>query len=578
MAFGGLKGTLTGNGNSITASNSIAGSVSVAVGDLVFAVLGQQTNLTATTASDNLGNTYTATNAGTDAGAATGRAYYSRVTVAGTLTSVAIVASASTNDWAGFAAVIEGPFQASPLDKNIANGTADLTSPFTCPATGTLTQADEVIMCWMASDGSATWSATSPNLKAGQVANSTNIKVIIGYQAVSSTSTVSPEFTGTNPTVDVLGTSTFMKDLTQALTPSLYTNTNSFYTPTVLATYALTASLLTNTNTFYTPTVLSIYPLTSALLTNTNSFFTPTVTPGEVILTASLFSNTNTFYTGVLSLFLTPDLFSNTNSFFSPDVSSSYTLTAGLFSNTNTFFTPAVSSRIDLFASLFTNDSQFFSPSILAEYTLTPSFFTNTNSIFASDVLSVYGLSAALLSNTNSFFSETVTPGEVALFPPVYSNTNVLFIPVVLNKNELTEGTFSNTNTFFSATISTTGSGELFPSLFVNTNQFFNSLVSGEGDLTMATYANDGSLNVSVSDGTPKGHYDANGRLRVTIATTEKGLIAPDGSWYVEIDTVGTSQKGFYNSRGNMNVCKAPVYGTQGMYYKTGAVRCTGLP
>jgi hypothetical protein len=212
VAFGGLKGTLTGNGASIGASNSIAGTVAVAIGDLVFAVLGQQTNLTATTASDNLGNVYTATNAGTDAGATTGRAYYARVTVAGTLTSVAVAATSSANNWAGFAAVIEGPFVISPVDQNIANATTDITSPFTCPATGTLNQAGEVIICWATPDTSATWAASSPNLLAGQATSATLIKAIIGYQAVTATTTVSPEFTASNPTVTVLGTTTFKRD------------------------------------------------------------------------------------------------------------------------------------------------------------------------------------------------------------------------------------------------------------------------------------------------------------------------------------------------------------------------------
>ena len=220
MAFGGLKGTLTINGNSVGASNALAGSVAVNALDLVFVIFGQQTNLTATTCTDNLGNTYTATNAGTDAGTVTGRAYYSVVTNAGTITSVTVSASASTNDFAGIAAVIEGPFcdAAVVVDKNIANATGDLSSPFTCPATGTLGFPEEAILCWSASDGNATWSATSPNLKALQANNSTNIKVIIGYQAVSSTGTVSPEFTGTNPSVNLLGTTTFKQQIQGGIT------------------------------------------------------------------------------------------------------------------------------------------------------------------------------------------------------------------------------------------------------------------------------------------------------------------------------------------------------------------------
>ena len=212
MAFGALKGTLEGNTTDIASSNPITGSVVVAVGDLVYVLSSEQTDLTSTTVSDNLGNTYTALNAGTDDGLITGRAYYSRVTVAGTLTSVAVVATASTLNWSGVAAVIEGPFVASPLDANPANRTAGSATTFTCPATGTLAQADEVVMCWGNTTISGAWTATSPNILA--VSETTrNPHSHMGYQVVSATTSVSPVFTGAASSAYVLGTSSFKKGL-----------------------------------------------------------------------------------------------------------------------------------------------------------------------------------------------------------------------------------------------------------------------------------------------------------------------------------------------------------------------------
>lgn len=214
MAFGGLKGTLVGAANSITNPIDATGSVVVAVGDLVFGVIGEQTSLTAGTVTDNLGNTYAATQAGTDAGTSTGRAYYSRVTVAGTLTAVHFAATASTDNVAVVAAVIEGPFVTSPLDANPTNITSDITSPFTCPATGTLAQASEVVMAWGVATGSTVWAATSPNLLATQQATQSVLHTVVGYQAVAATTTVSPAFTAaSNPTDAVLGTASFKQDL-----------------------------------------------------------------------------------------------------------------------------------------------------------------------------------------------------------------------------------------------------------------------------------------------------------------------------------------------------------------------------
>lgn len=211
MAFGGLKGSLVGNNLSTTASNTITGSVVVAVGDLVFAVMAEAVALTANACSDNLGNTYTAQNAGTLSGSAiSGRAYWSRVTNAGTLTTVTITATASSDDFAGTAAVIEGPLATSPLDANPANITSDITSPFTCPATGTLAQSNEIVIAWGVRNSSSVWAATSPNLLARDNVTSTSCAGSIGYQAVTATTSVVPAFTAAaNPTADVLGTVSF---------------------------------------------------------------------------------------------------------------------------------------------------------------------------------------------------------------------------------------------------------------------------------------------------------------------------------------------------------------------------------
>jgi hypothetical protein len=209
MAFGTRLTTAggTATGNSIAASNSISITATVKVGDLIVALMCEQTALTATGATDNLGNTYTAQNAGT-LSTVSGRLFWSRVTVAGNLTSVAIAATSSTDDFSAVADAYEIGFDASPVDANPANGTGDITSPFTCPATGTLAQAVELIVCWSANNSNTTWSATSP-LVLGSQASQTNTHAVIGTQVTSSTSTQSPAFTGTAPTADVLGTISF---------------------------------------------------------------------------------------------------------------------------------------------------------------------------------------------------------------------------------------------------------------------------------------------------------------------------------------------------------------------------------
>src|SRR5687767_1058080 len=123
MAFGDVLGTFSVAANSITNPTDATGTATVAVGDLVYCVLVQQTALTVTAVTDNLGNTYTATNAGNDAGAVTARAFYSRVTVGGSLTTLSAAATASANNVVFIGVAFQGPFIAPPIDANPANTT-----------------------------------------------------------------------------------------------------------------------------------------------------------------------------------------------------------------------------------------------------------------------------------------------------------------------------------------------------------------------------------------------------------------------------------------------------------------------
>ncbi len=842
MAFGDLKGGVTAisvAANSITNPTDAVGSVAVVVGDLVFVVVGEQTTLTATTVTDNLGNTYTATNAGTDAGTSTGRAYYSRVTVAGTLTTVHVAATGSTDNVAIDACVFTGPFAFLPLDANPSNITTQTTSPFTAPATGTLAQASELVVSWAVATGSTVWSATSPNTLGAQTATQAILHTVIGYQTVSATTTVAPAFTaGSNPTDSVLGTSSFKQDLgsigdtgylkrsqwrvprthlrdfstqatfqddtslarnpfrlrrtllnlpkyrhdlnnstptstfpvggTQNLTPSLFTNINTFYTPvltlqelpagsvpapgrrrlpiprthlrdfsvspfipllnetalvrapfglrrsfnkpkykhdatqgtpldTGAVTQTLTPSLYVNTNTFYTP-IVSLQELPAAafptparrklpvprhkdesivgatyqllfpsLYTNTNTFYTPIVNLQELPAAAfparrerilpiprhknesvagatyqqllpSLYTNTNVFYSPVVinllqestrsirvrkrlfparhrdatstfstTIFpqtLSPSLYTNTNSFHVPFVipllqefvrdirlrrrstttkvhrdfsvsgnqlGTTQTLTPSLYTNTNTFYQPTVTipdtlvrSPIRLRRTIaqpkYRHDSTQGTPLDKGVQTLTPSLYTNTNTFYipvvtlqelpagsvppirrrlfparhrdfsiAGSISTDQTLTPSLYTNTNTFYSPTVTAGVVTLTPSLYTNVNTFYIPVVtlqefpsfnilpvkrqsptkvhrdhsvratyIFDQTLTPDLYINDNTFYSPTLTRAGVN-LLPDTYINTNTFYIPTIStGSVSLDPSLYTNVSTFYVPV--------------------------------------------------------------------------------
>ena len=246
MAQGDLRGTLKGTANSITNPFNATGSVVVSVGDLVYAAFAEQNTFTGTTVTDNLGNTYAAVAAAGDAGNITGRAYYSRVTTAGTLTTVSLAATSGSNNASVVVAVIEGPFATSPLDTAPANSApGDVASPFTCPSSGTLSTANEMVMCFATRNSNTAYSATSPNLKADEEFSQATAGTTVGYQKVSATTAVAPEFTGTNPVQQVLGTASFK--LLLAYTTSVTPGTVDITGQTVDPVYAITGAITAGT-------------------------------------------------------------------------------------------------------------------------------------------------------------------------------------------------------------------------------------------------------------------------------------------------------------------------------------------
>ncbi len=201
----------------------------------------------------------------------------------------------------------------------------------------------------------------------------------------------------------------------QSLTPSLFTNTNTFHAPTVTAgAVTLAPALFTNTQTFYSPTVSAAYSLTPALYTNTQVFFGPTVSATYA---------------------LTPSLFTNAQSFFSPTVSTSYTLTPALFTNTQTFYSPIVSlegGAQNLLPNLYTNIQTFYSPTITAgAVTLQPSLYTNAQSFSSPTVSATYTIAPSLFTNGQTFYSPTIVGGTLTISPDLFVNEQVFFGPAI---------------------------------------------------------------------------------------------------------------------------------------------------
>ena len=264
---------------------------------------------------------------------------------------------------------------------------------------------------------------------------------VVAYASCSSgTSTAAPrlDFTIAGGTLtNVRGPLIVLRvrDTTQALTPALFTNGQTFYDPTVdRGTITLTPALYTNDQTFYSPDVTQsggVQNLDPALYTNDQTFYAPTVA-ATYSLTPDLYTNVQTFYglTIAATYSIEPALYTNDQTFYSPTVSQAgqaQDLTPDLYTNTQTFYSATVTTTYDIAPLLFSNTQTFYSPTVSqagAPQDIAPDLYTNSQTFFALTLAATYSLEC----------QDYVDPGYVD--PPGYVNwsafnNNIFFSPTV---------------------------------------------------------------------------------------------------------------------------------------------------
>lgn len=214
----------------------------------------------------------------------------------------------------------------------------------------------------------------------------------------------------------------------QTLSPSLFTDTQTFYAATIApGAVDLAPSLLTNTQTFYgqtvSPAAITIAP---ALVTNSQTFFAATVTVGAVALAPALVTNNQTFFgqtIAVGAVSLDAPLLTNSQTFYAQEVTvGAVSLSPGLVANGQTFFASEVSAGpVTLAPSLLTNSQIFYSPTLsqaAGTQTLDAGLYTNPQTFFAATVSAgSVTLTSTLLANTQVFYGSTVVVAPSAFQP-----------------------------------------------------------------------------------------------------------------------------------------------------------------
>ena len=248
------------------------------------------------------------------------------------------------------------------------------------------------------------------------------------------------------------------------LTPSLFTDADTFFAPTVLATYSLTSALFTDGDSFYAATVSpGVVTLTPGLYTDLDTFYAPTVTRGTITLTPGLYTDADTFYSATVAagaITLTPSLFTDTDAFYAATVTAgTVTLTPSLYTDADTFYSPVVdiSGQVTLTPSLFTDGDTFYSATVtVGSVTLTPGLYTDTDSFYSATISATYSIAPALYTDADTFYSATVTVGAVTLASSLFTDPDTFYSPTVsqVADQTLTASLFLDPDTFYGATVS----------------------------------------------------------------------------------------------------------------------------
>jgi hypothetical protein len=182
---------------------------------------------------------------------------------------------------------------------------------------------------------------------------------------------------------------------TQNLAPSLYTNSNTFFTHAIsVGAVNLSPSLYSDADTFFTHAISATITLSPSLYTDADTFFTHAISVGAVNLSPSLYSDADTFFTHAISVGavnLSPSLFTDADTFFTHTLTNGgIVLEPSLYSDADTFFTHAISvGAVNLSPSLYTDADTFFTHAITqggAQQDLTADLFENANTFYQHTV------------------------------------------------------------------------------------------------------------------------------------------------------------------------------------------------
>jgi hypothetical protein len=319
---------------------------------------------------------------------------------------------------------------------------------------------------------------------------------------------------------------------TYGLAPSLLTNNQTFYAPTVASNdQTLTSSLFTNNQTFFSATVTSNYTLIADIIDfndkvtngrfNSNDISawsavsgnpaTAQVVSGQMEVTKTSTSVGAMAYiattvvgrqyrvqgngyagtAGVAWRFqvgpssATSNYFSGTDG---QDVDVTFIATS-----TTTYIRCRVTGATAGLTCFFDNISCVEQPALSATVSsvnsLATTLVSNSQTFYGATVIRDQGLTPSLFANNQTFYSAVVTPGTVNLTPSLFTNSQTFYVETVSSVYPLTPTKYTNNQVFYSEIV-TSGAVTLTPSLFTNNQTFFAPTVTGGGTIAPDLFTN----------------------------------------------------------------------------------------
>jgi len=328
-----------------------------------------------------------------------------------------------------------------------------------------------------------TASATSANT--GSITPTENNEMIVfagpggnaaSYLSSSSVGTVTQSTTGNSGQDYSVGAGYYVQTTAAAINPTLTANQSTPWAAVIASFKGAASGGATD--------------LTPSLYSNSQTFHAPTVAAGAVTLTPALFASSQTFHAATVSQSgapqsLTPSIYANSVTFYAATVSvGAVTLAPALVVNSQTFHAPTVSNGgVVLSPILFANSQTFHSASVSIEggpQYLVPDLVANSSTFHAATVTrGAVTLTPALFANTATFHAATVTNG-LTLSPPLVASVNQFFTAVVTTGGvTITPGLFANSATFYTATVANAGVQTLAPDLLTDDDTFYVPTLTG---------------------------------------------------------------------------------------------------